>query len=902
MKISRRRFFQMLSLSSLSIATLPLYSMKGIKQGKRKYYSEKPIDLTSTPEWTLPDSFMKSVKISGPLGWPKERPEARPGAYWWWPGSAVTKKDLTWNLETYHRAGWGNMGVIGIYGVKGEEENFIDVFSPQWFDMFNHALKEAERLNMNIDLTPSSGWRWGGPHVTEQYGEQSFSVKEGRIQAEKLSAKVKRAGPGGKGLCINPYSPAAVNHHLNWFEKKFKAGQGVPPRAFYYDSFENPGNWCPELPGAFRKLRGYKLEDYAEALGGEGETEKVRRVICDYRETLSDLLIGRVRNIVRWAENYGSGLRMQAHGAPANLLDMYGAAEFPETEIFGANKFDISGYRRDPKWCRYEGKIDLINQFASSAGHVTGKNVIISESFTWLRNHYHTALSHIKAEADNLFINGINGIFYHGICYTPQNADWPGWLFYASTQANYRNSIFRDIPVLNAYITRCQSELQSGRPYNDVLLYWPLYDLWMGDGNEELRFPVHHTGWIEGTPCGEAAHWMIRKGYTFDFLSDKQLEQTGFKQDSLITAGDLSYRTLLIPAATYMKHATFQYLVGLAEKGATVLVWKQLPKDVPGWYEHDSRRQKLMSLQEGLSFDSKGVAKVGSGQLILSDHLEHLLAMTDIDREPIADTGLRFIRRKWDKGISYFISNQTAGIVDGWTGLGSSCKSAVLMDPMNGHASIAPVRKNAGQTQVYLQLESGESRILRVYHQEKVEGEIWPVLKPIEKEIPVRGTWRVDFVEGGPVLPEGFTTDTLKCWTQLGDEDAARFAGAARYKIRVEIPDTNADHWILDLGDVRESARIWVNGRPAGVLVAHPFRINVTAYLKTGENELSIEVTNLSANRIRDLDSREVEWKKFYDINFVSHDYEEYNAAEWDLKPSGLLGPVKFMPYRIVNT
>ncbi|MFW5916601.1 MAG: hypothetical protein ACOCTM_03920, partial [Bacteroidota bacterium] len=72
-------------------------------------------------------------------------------------------------------------------------------------------------------------------------------------------------------------------------------------------------------------------------------------------------------------------------------------------------------------------------------------------------------------------------------------------------------------------------------------------------------------------------------------------------------------------------------------------------------------------------------------------------------------------------------------------------------------------------------------------------------------------------------------------------------------------------------------------------------------HIKTGENELSIEVTNLSVNRIRDLDSRDVEWKKFYDINFVSHDYEEYNAGEWELKPSGLLGPVKLISYKSVN-
>ena len=104
--------------------------------------------------------------------------------------------------------------------------------------------------------------------------------------------------------------------------------------------------------------------------------------MCDYRETLSDLLIECVREIARWSEGMGSGLRMQAHGAPANLLDMYAAASIPETEVFGANEFDIPGYRRDPALSNPETPDILVNRFASSAAHVAGRKLIIAESFS----------------------------------------------------------------------------------------------------------------------------------------------------------------------------------------------------------------------------------------------------------------------------------------------------------------------------------------------------------------------------------------------------------------------------------------------------------------------------------------------------------------------------------------
>ena len=65
---------------------------------------------------------------------------------------------------------------------------------------------------------------------------------------------------------------------------------------------------------------------------------------------------------------------------------------------------------------------------------------------------------------------------------------------------------------------------------------------------------------------------------------------------------------------------------------------------------------------------------------------------------------------------------------------------------------------------------------------------------------------------------------------------------------------------------------------------------------KTGKNTLALEVTNLAANRIRDLEKRGVQWKNFYEINFVNIFYARFNGAEWPLQPSGLLGPVKLVP------
>jgi hypothetical protein len=100
---------------------------------------------------------------------------------------------------------------------------------------------------------------------------------------------------------------------------------------------------------------------------------------------------------------------------------------------------------------------------------------------------------------------------------------------------------------------------------------------------------------------------------------------------------------------------------------------------------------------------------------------------------------------------------------------------------------------------------------------------------------------------------------------------------------------------LLDLGKICQSARVRLNGSDLGTLLAPPFRV-FTNRLKRKRNLLEVEVTNVSANRIRDLDRRGIVWRKFHDINFVNMDYKPFDASGWPLTESGLLGPVTLTP------
>ena len=217
---------------------------------------------------------------------------------------------------------------------------------------------------------------------------------------------------------------------------------------------------------------------------------------------------------------------------------------------------------------------------------------------------------------------------------------------------------------------------------------------------------------------------------------------------------------------------------------------------------------------------------------------------------------------------------------------------------MTGSSALLSTKKKGQDRQVYIEIAPGESFIIQA-SSFKIDAKPYIPVEPAGPAMTLEGKWNIEFIDGGPDLPHAYSTDSLSSWTEAPDEKAKAFAGTARYNLRFHLPDPGAteEYW-LDLGDVRESARVKINGADTGVLFALPMRARVGRYLKKGDNTIEIEVTNLSANRIRDLDIRKVNWKIMHDANIVTPGYKPFDASIWPLQPSGLLGPVRLIPLK----
>lgn len=798
---------------------------------------------------------------SAAQSWPKARPEARAGTRWWWFGSAVDSASLRWNLDQLRQVGIGAVELTPIYGIQGNERNELRWLSPEWMRALQYTEAVAREDSIEVDLANDTGWPFGGPWVPEEEAAHKmllvdttvsvkadihaieFTLPEKDRPYARLAAvrtyqsphegcqrvialftaptrqQVKRAAPGGEGWVIDHFDREAVGHYLEHIDSAFTANYTPWPHTSYCDSYEvYHADWTRRLPDEFLVRRGYDLLDRLDRFV-DGDAQ----VVSDYRETLSDLLYENFTcQWVRWAHERGMQVRYQAHGSPGNLLDLYAAADIPETEGFGLTDFGIKGLRRDSGFTRPNESSPSMMKYASSAAHVAGKTFTSSETFTWLTEHFRYSLSQMKPDLDLLFTCGINHMFFSGTPCSPPDAPWPGWLYYAAPNLCPANSIWRDAPSLMRYIERCQSFLQWGQPDNDFLVKLPIREMWRRQTKEPLMmFDLHHIG--EKSPeFIRLVNRLDSLGYDCDYISERQLSRVRESGDSLVTEGGTRYRALIDPGQPL-----------------------------------DSARLRQLATPE----------------------------------EMRTRLHLRLIRRRNDQGWHYFIANLTPDDVDDYVSLAVPWQDALWFNPLNGERYGAERRGNL----LRVTLKSGESLLLETFSH--------PLTQHVAPRPHADGAmkmidtpWTLQFVESAPKAKGTWRLGHPQTWETLADDSARVTMGTGAYTTTFTLSRTEArQRWAIDLGDVRESARVYLNGHYVGCAWAVPYTLDCKHFLRRGRNELRIEVTNLPANRIADMDRRGVKWRIMKDINMVNQNYKKTTYADWQPVKSGLAGEVKLI-------
>ena len=835
--------------------------------------------------------------------WPEASRQAKAGSRWWWHGSAVDKENLLWQMQQLAEAGIGNLEITPIYGVKGNTANNIAFLSSQWLEMLDYVQQQGDLLGIDIDMTTGTGWPCGGPMVklaesasrlvTETHdisGDgstvQTVTLTTSGATLQKVMAfpqsgntgsvtditdkatgtklqwtapegawkviaaynqygvmQVKRPSPGSEGYVVDYFDKTAVANYLKYFDNRFNANGSRWPHSFFNDSYEiNQADWTPTMFETFEKLRGYKLEEKLDKF-----LDRDPQVYADYRQTLSDMLRDNfTRQWTQWAHSHGATARNQAHGSPGNLIDLYAEADIPETESFYMNNFGIRGLRDDKGFYMQALSSRATLKYASSAAHITGKTLTSSESMTWLTEHFRTSLSQIKPELDLLFTSGINHVMFHGTTYSPKDAAWPGWKFYAAVDMSPTNSIWQDAPAMMKYIERVQSFMQMGQPDNDVLVYAPFANAMHKNSGTDYqnRMALFNINTLSTkmAELEECVNNLEKMGLDCDYTSEYYLMHTTYNDGALQTAAGTRYKALVLPVSTNLPDSVAAHIEELRQQGCPIV---------------EGRTATALS---ALTMDAEQMR---------------------------SDMGLSVIRRKNDSGHHYFVSNLTPADAEGYVALGVPFQSVAIFDPMTGSIKGAAIKDG----KVWISLKSGQSALLWAYDSKtETAGEVTPSQELTALVIDTPWTLTVD--------GQLFALDKLRGWETLSDA-TAKFMGTGSYETTFSVTAAQLKSasagFRLSLGDVRESARLWLNDEYLGCLWAVPFCIDIAAdKLHEGSNTLRIEVTNLPANKISSMDREGTVWRIFEDINMSNISSDNYGS--WQPVPSGLCSKVELIP------
>ncbi|BCX50418.1 glycosyl hydrolase family 2 [Haloferula helveola] len=823
-------------------------------------------DFPDTPIDPASPSDPEPTADSPDLTWPETDAESRPWLRWWWPADGTASEETAAILKQIETAGFGGVEIL-----PTASDMPADWPGPGWPDRCSAAARICEELGIGFDLATQSGPSPEVPPDFPEWVEHALdpffaTLQGGEVDIELPNAafdclgawpiqgppvdlldfidtdawRLRWIAPPGTwnvygtpsrpvGNKLNPFSPSATAAWLERFDETFVTFDGPTPRSRTLErTVATSGDWSEGLYEAFQKRRGYDLREQLPILLGDADPGLIERVVCDYRETLAEM---HYEALLAWHEHTrdrGSLSRSLLAGNPGHPVDLHSVADIPGTLISSTD-------RTNPP-------IRLF--FASSAAHLAFKP-LVQGSYRCPDSEPLTP-ERLKTAADLLWLAGANQLILDGRSMStglPKAPLDPG------------TGLWRQIDSFTGYATRCQNILQSGAPDPDVLLYFPAHDFWVERGGLPDD-PVERERWLETTPFHRTAEAFLDHGVTFDFLSDRLLKQA-VVADGRIIIGGLTYRAIILPEVRRLPETTAALLLELSRRGAKIGILGEWPRDVPGYPSPDIRRGTLISSMRDISPDS-----------IRESHDPLELAIDlGVSPETMAEHGLRFVRRSHFSGRNYFVVNRSDVPVDRWIPLSVPAKSVLLLDPrFPERTGTTRVRKGEHGSEIRIVLGPGESRIIRTFENEEIGGPSWKEFHPSKEPMPIAGIWNVEFLEGGPELPDAFATPMLGSWNTLGDPRVGNFTGMARYTIEFDLPDTGSGLWQLDLGGVAHSARIHINGFPVGTAFAPPHRFDVGPVLKQGLNTLSIETSNLLAAKDRA-----------------------------DL-PSGLLGPVRLFP------
>ncbi|MCF7973164.1 MAG: hypothetical protein K9N55_05085 [Phycisphaerae bacterium] len=610
--------------------------------------------------------------------------------------------------------------------------------SDEWFDLWRVALKEAERLDMNVWIydensypsgfaggfvprlmpeargrglimrdTETPKWQAGTLAVFRlENGESqnvSQAVKAGEAVApgQYLVAEIRRADNkawNAGGPYVDLLYPGVTEKFLEVTLEAYRRevgdqfGKRVPGSFTDEPELQPAGGWpwTEDLPEQFEKQWGYSLIDHLSSLTREvGDWRTVRH---NYFQTVLTLFIE------RWAKPYYEYCEKHdleftghywEHGWP-------GALGVPDNMAMAA-------------WQQRPGIDTLMNQYAENT-HAQFGNIRACREISSLANQlgrdrtlvelygaggWDLRFEDMKRIGDWLEVLGVNTLNEHLSYITLRGArkrDHP-------QSFSYHEPWWTDYHVIADYFTRVTAAMTQGEQVNRILVLEPTTTAWMYQGNARLN--------TIGDTFFDLLKRLEAAQVEYDLGCENTMADHGSVRGKELVIGQRSYPVVVLPSAVEnLDNSTFRLLEQFVRAGGTVYrVLQGNTEKWPTFIEGKPSGQARSLAQESnwRTLQAGNAASVLSG-LDAEDHFAI--------RRAEGDTGILFHHRRLlaDGQILFLVNTSDTASSSGT--IESDMKGIEQWDLTAGHAIPYRFDKTVAGVKARFTLQPCESLLL----------------------------------------------------------------------------------------------------------------------------------------------------------------------------------------------
>ena len=877
--------------------------------------------------------------------------DARIMMRWWWFGPTVQKAELERELRVMRDGGIGGVEVQPVYPLLPDDEKKgiknLPYLSDEFLEMLRFTSDKTKELGMRMDLTLGSGWSFGGAKtpITEAAGQlrvervkidantkrvplpsmipaeqfhgvfiaktngnaiEENSLKELTDIREdnvflpentggnevlffiggKSGMQVKRPSVGAEGYVLNHLDKPSVDNYLkNTGDRLYSAfDKNNVPYSFFCDSLEVYNqDWTDEFLAEFQKRRGYDLKPYLPALAMDmgKQTAEIR---YDWGRTITELFNERFMiPMQEWGKKNNTKFRIQGYGLPPAAISSNQWADISDGE--GA------------QW-----KVVRAARWASSANHIYGREITSSETWTWLHSpSFRATPLDMKAEADIHFLQGINQLIGHGWGYTPPQVEYPGWRFYAAGAYSEQNPWWIVMPDLAKYLQRMSWLMRQGKQQNDVALYLPNADAYAHFSAGKV-----HLIDVERELVGEKLMpALFESGYNLDFFDDGILNTLGKVEKDSLTLGASKHKAVVLPGIERIPIASLRKLDEFVKNGGVLIATRRKPEIVPGMKATEAEKAELKSIVSRLFDGTNPKVKFVQTDEEAGTALKTIL-QPDAAIAPNAKE-FGFVHRQTEDSDIYFVANTSNVKKNVEISFRNSGNQAEIWNAMDGKSSAANVKsQTSAATNILLNFEPYQSHVVIFSKRQMTTPKIQTNIASAAS-IDLNSDWNVSFGKNAPIL-----MNKLQSWTE--NEATKYFSGTAVYEKSFNIAPTllqSGSAVKLDFGEpvslefevqrngmrtyldapIKEAAVVYINDRRVGSVWCPPYSLDITSFLKAGENKVKIEVANTAVNYMAG--------RKLPDYKLLNLRYgERFQPQEMEkiiAYPSGLTGNIRLI-------